>query len=196
MERPQEGAITADLHRWASGDRDAFVRALAWVYGPARSAAGAMLSGRAQIPMGPTDLVHEVMVKALKAKPRLYNNREHFFRTTVLQMRSIFADSLKRARRKKAGGGVPTLPLTDDADAAAMSGEPVDATAFSRAMEQLERYHPTPAAALRLICWEELTQEQAAAALELSRGAAYRDVHFALSWLRREIRRIDGDDET
>jgi RNA polymerase sigma factor (TIGR02999 family) len=104
-------------------------------------------------------------------------------------MRRILIDNARQKQRQKRGGGRQRVPL---AEADAVAETPADdLLALDEALARLAAVHPVKAELVKLRYFAGLSEEEAAAALGLSRATASRYWTFARAWLIHEL-----DDET
>src|SRR5262247_2202328 len=92
-----EESITALLHAWAQGDRDAFDRLTSLVYGELHRAATAyMRRERPDHSLNPTELVSEAFLRLAGGEHPAYEHRVQFFAVAARHMRRILIDYARR----------------------------------------------------------------------------------------------------
>src|SRR6266568_4427006 len=85
----------------------------------------------------PTGLVHETFLRLLKAGPKKYVNRAHFFGVAARTMRRILVEGARRRASSKRGGGWKRIPL----DGLQLpSPESPDYLAIDSALKRLRRF--------------------------------------------------------
>jgi RNA polymerase sigma factor (TIGR02999 family) len=120
-----------------------------------------------------TALVHEAYLRLVG--DRQFANRHHFFAAAAQAMRRILIDS---ARRKQL---VPRLDI--EGLQLAAPGDDERLLELHDALDRLAAKEPTAARVVEARVFAGLSVEEAAAALGLSRAAAYREWAFARAWL-------------
>jgi RNA polymerase sigma factor (TIGR02999 family) len=175
--------VTRILSDLAQGDPHAASQLLPLVYEELRRSAAQRLAGEAPgQTLQPTALVHEAYLKLVGSDPgRAWNDRAHFFAAAAEAMRRILIDNARQKRRQKRGGGRQRLPLAE-ADAVAQTPAD-DLLALDEALARLAAVHPVKAELVKLRYFAGLSEEEAAAALGLSRATASRSWTFARAWL-------------
>jgi RNA polymerase sigma factor (TIGR02999 family) len=175
--------ITRMLSDLAQGDPQAAGQLLPLVYEELRRLAAQRMAGEAPgQTLEPTALVHEAYLKLVGPDPgRAWNDRGHFFAAAAEAMRRILIDRARQKRRQKRGGGRQRVPL---AEADAVAETPADdLLALDEALDRLAAAHPRMAELVKLRYFAGLSEEEAAAALGLSRATASRSWAFARAWL-------------
>lgn len=178
--------MTRLLDAAAAGDSRAAAELLPLVYAELRKLAAARLA--AELPgqtLQPTALVHEAYLRLVGGpEPQDWNGRGHFFGAAAEAMRRILVDQARRKRSDKHGGGRARVEFPDDVVAEA---PPDDLVALDEALSRLERHEPAAAALVKLRYFAGLSHQEAATALDLSRGAADRLWALARAWLLRQL---------
>jgi RNA polymerase sigma factor (TIGR02999 family) len=175
--------VTRILSNLAHGDPHAAAQLLPLVYEELRRLAAQRLAGEAPgQTLQPTALVHEAYLKLVGPDPgRAWNDRAHFFAAAAEAMRRILIDQARQKRRQKRGGGRQRVPFVE---AEAVAETPADdLLALDEALSQLASVDPTKAELVKLRYFAGLSEEEAAAALGLSRATASRYWTFARAWL-------------
>ena len=166
--------VTRILSAIEQGDAHAAEQLLPLVYDELRKLAAQKL--RQEKPgqtLQATALVHEAYLHLVGDQH--FENRRHFFAAAAQAMRRILIDS---ARRKQLAPRVEfdELQLTARADDERL-------LELNDALERLAAEEPTAAKIVEARVFAGLSVEEAAAALGLSRAAAYREWTFARAWL-------------
>jgi RNA polymerase sigma factor (TIGR02999 family) len=100
-------------------------------------------------------------------------------------MRRVLVDHARAKHAAKRGAGAMQVTLHD----VHATDEPsFDLLAIDEALEALGRHDKRAASAVELCYFGGLTGREIAEALEISEATAERDLRFARSWLRRELR--------
>src|SRR5262249_31865628 len=118
-----------------------------------------------------------------------WENRGHFFSAAAEAMRRILVDAARRKRTHKHGGHGHRVELTDVAAQPDVADEQL--LALDEALTPLAVEEAGPARGVELRHFAGLSIEDAAAALGLSRAAAYRHWTYARAWLRDAVAESD-----
>jgi RNA polymerase sigma factor (TIGR02999 family) len=175
--------VTQMLSRIQQGDPQAAGELLPLVYDELRRLAAHRLAR--ETPghiLQPTALVHEAYLR-LVGEQR-FDGREHFFAAAAEAMRRILVDAARRKQSKKRGGDrrrveMPDVPAPDGDERL---------LALDEALTRLAAEDPVAARVVELRHFGGLSVEEAAAALGMSRAAAYRHWTYARAWLRDAVR--------
>jgi RNA polymerase sigma factor (TIGR02999 family) len=101
-------------------------------------------------------------------------------------MRRILVENARRKERLRHGGGQRRMEL-EEADLA-IDGPSVDMLALDEALRQFEAHQPRKAELVKLRYFAGLSEDDAAAALGISRATASRWWAFARAWLYDRMR--------
>lgn len=179
--------ITALLHAWRDGDREALNELMPIVYAQLRSIAGSYL--RSEDPshtLGATAVVHEAFIKLVHADVG-WQDRVHFLSIAARVMRRILVDHARTNRRAKRGGVAEKLPL-DEALAVSLesASQLVD---LDDALKRFSELDERKSRALELLYFGGLTYQETAEALGISEATVHRELKLAKAWLRHELAR-------
>ena len=176
--------VTQILSDLARGDAHAAAQLLPLVYEELRKLAAARMAEE-----GPgntltaTALVHEAYLRLVRpADEARWDNRGHFFAAAAEAMRRILVDAARRKRTEKHGGHRRRVALTDFPATPEVADEQL--LDLDAALTRLAAEDPLAARVVELRHFAGLSVEDAAAALGLSRAAAYRHWTYARAWLR------------
>src|SRR5207247_2528761 len=133
-----------------------------------------------------TALVHEAYLRL--AGDHSFAGRRHFFRVAAEAMRRILIDHARQKRRIRHGGDRGRVPLSAAEPAAEAPAD--DLLALDEALQRFAEIDPVKAELVKLRYFAGLSEEEAAAALGISRATASRFCTYARAWL------IDALDET
>ncbi len=181
--RPRPGEITALLHAWSGGDREAEEQIWEIVYDEIKRMARQMRrssSGRA----GATTLVHEVYLRLHGSASVDWRERGHFFAVAARAMRFVLVDRSRRRLAKKREAEL-TGEIPDEADPNAHS--PEDVLAVNQALERLAEFNPRQVKLVELHYFAGVTLDEAAEILGVSRRTAMRDWKAVRIWLHGEL---------
>lgn len=178
--------VTRILEAISGGEPGAVDRLLPVVYDELRRLASAKLVQEKQgQTLQATALVHEAYLRLVGGGDPRFETRGHFFTAAAEAMRRILIDRARSKGRQKRGGGARRLELNELDLASPPPNE--DLLALDEALSRLEAEDPVKAELVKLRFFAGLTDEQAAAALGISRATAARYWAFARAWLFHEI---------
>lgn len=166
--------ITTILLHARAGERDALDRLFPLVYDELRAVARRRLAAeRRDHTLNTTALVHEAYVKLVDQTRVAWRDRAHFFAVAARAMRRILLDHARRHATAKRGGGRRRVPL----DAAGLSmSERADALIdLDEALERLNDLEPRLADVVECRFFGGLTEEETAAALNVTSRTVRRD---------------------
>lgn len=126
-----------------------------------------------------TALVHEAYVRLVG--DREFADRSHFFRVAAEAMRRILIDRARQKLRIRHGGDRDRMPLSDVEVAAEAPAE--ELLALDEALDRFSAKDPVKAELVKLRYFAGLSEEEAAAALGISRATASRYWTYARAWL-------------
>jgi RNA polymerase sigma-70 factor, ECF subfamily len=180
-------AVTTLLRAWRRGDQAAMERLAPLVYDELRRRARHYLRGeRPNHTLQPTALVHEVYLRMVKLDHVDWHDRAHFFAVAAQNMRRVLVDSARARRYQKRGGGA--INVTFD-EALAVSDRSPDLVALDDALDVLAAQDERKARVVELRFFGGLTNDEIAAALDISTDTVTRDWQMAKLWLRRELKK-------
>ena len=134
-----------------------------------------------------TALVHEAYLRLVGDEPQTqWEHRGHFFAVAAEAMRRILVENARRKRRLRHGGEYQRVELAE-ADVV-ITGPADDVLALDEALQQFEHDQPRKAALVKLRYFAGLSEDDAAAALGISRATASRWWAFARAWLYERMR--------
>jgi RNA polymerase sigma factor (TIGR02999 family) len=166
--------VTQILNAIESGDPAAAAQLLPLVYDELRRLAAHHLAReKPGQTLEATALVHEAYLRLVGDQH--FANRRHFFAAAAQAMRRILIESARRKQlvpRVAFEGLEPAAPAGDDR-----------LLELHDALERLAATEPLAAKVVEARVFAGLSVEEAAAALGLSRAAAYREWTFARAWL-------------
>jgi RNA polymerase sigma factor (TIGR02999 family) len=181
--------VTHLISQIESGDPNAAAELLPLVYDELRRLAAAVLAGeKPGQTLNATALVHEAYVRL--SGDRRYADRRHFFRVAAEAMRRILIDRARQKRRIKHGGELARVPLSEVEAASEASAD--ELLALDEAIDRFAAVDPVKAELVKLRYFAGFPEEEAAAALGISRATASRYWTFARAWL---INALDAQSE-
>jgi RNA polymerase sigma factor (TIGR02999 family) len=183
---PDPSTTTRLLAEIGSGNRAATEELLPLVYDELRRLARARMAGlRPGQTLQPTALVHEAYVRLVESNDQGWDNRGHFFAAAAEAMRRIIIDRARRAARVKHGGG--HVRITISAIRGGVEPRPEELLALDDALRRLDDQDPRMAEVVKLRYFAGLTQEETAAAMDISRRTVNRLSTAARAWLAGEL---------
>jgi RNA polymerase sigma factor (TIGR02999 family) len=186
-------AVTTLLRAWRRGDQAAFGRLTPLVYDELRRRARHYLRGeRPNHTLTPTALVHEVYLRMVNIDQVDWHDRTHFLALAARHMRRILVDSARARRYQKRGGGAVNVTFDEGL---AVSDRGPDLVALDDALDVLALHDERKARVVELRFFGGLTNEEIAAALEISMDTVTRDWQMAKLWLRRELKKEKPSDD-
>lgn len=169
----------------ASGDGPAEAMFLR-LYAELRSIAGRLLRREAEgHTLQPTALVHEAWLKLAGEHGLQPTDRQHFLALAARAMRQVLVDSARRRRAAKRGGAAVNITLSDSVSGLAIPLD--DLIAVDDALTQLAANDERLARVVELRFFAGLSEEEIAAALEVTTRTVQRDWAKARAWLHSEL---------
>ena len=182
--------ITEILRQWSSGNQEAADELMPLVYKELhRQAARYLRRERADHTLQTTALIHEAYLKLIDQKYVDWESRTHFFAIAAQAMRRILVDYAKTRNREKRGGAAENLPLEEALQVQAKEEKSIDLIALDEALTRLAEIDEQQARVVELRYFADLSLEETAEALHISRSTAARDWSVAKAWLLRELSR-------
>lgn len=178
--------VTRILNALDAGDAQAAAQLLPLVYDELRKLAAQKLAHeKSGQTLDATALVHEAYLRLVdNESPRLFADRQHFFRAAATAMRRILIDRARRKQTRKHGGDRQRQSL--DAIAAPQADE--ELLALDAALAKLAAHDPDKAQLVELRFFAGLTGAQAAELLGISESTADRWWSYARAWLQTDMR--------
>jgi len=136
--------------------------------------------------LGTTGLVHETYLKLVGNTRANWQDRAHFLAIAGQAMRRILVDYARHYRALKNGGGLPALPLREEA---AISERSETLLALDEALLRLALLSPRLSRVVECRYFGGLTTEETASALGVTTRTVERDWAKARGWLYLELTR-------
>lgn len=176
--------VTRLLDAAQAGDRRAAADLLPLVYDELRKLAGARMAAESHAhTLGATALVHEAFLRLVGDQQ--FDGRGHFFAAAAEAMRRVLVNHARDRDRLKRGGGRVRLELLDRAGGVAEDPDLV--LSLDDLLGRLAAEDAAAARVAELHLFGGLSVDEAAAALGVSRAAAYRNWKYARAWLRESL---------
>jgi RNA polymerase sigma factor (TIGR02999 family) len=170
-----------------AGDRGAFDRLFAHVYGDLRGIAHRRLAGyRFGETLGTTALVHETYLRLVDAARVGAVDRAHFLAVAARAMRFVLVDYARARTAAKRGGLADDVPL--DAVQRAADERAAELLALADALEELARVDARLSDVVDYRFFGGLTFDEIAEATGRSVPTVKRDWTRARTWLYRSMR--------
>lgn len=131
-------------------------------------------------------------MKLCRGEPFQPNDREHFIRTMLLEMRRLLVDHARARAAAKRGAnsdGRPARKLSYDALKLAHEGNFDEILNITDLICRLEQQDASKAEFVKLRYFVGLTLKETADALGISISTAQREWNFILAWLQTELAR-------
>jgi RNA polymerase sigma factor (TIGR02999 family) len=181
--------ITQLLLAWNDGNQEALDKLMPLVYEELhRQAARFLRRERSDHTLQTTGLIHEAYLKLVDQRKVHWESRTHFFAIAANLMRRILVDYARSKKRDKRGGDIVKLPL-EEAELVAGKERGIDLIALDEALTRLEKIDERQARIIELRYFGDLTLEETAKALKISRTTVADDWAMAKAWLHRELTR-------
>jgi RNA polymerase sigma factor (TIGR02999 family) len=179
--------VTRILEQMHQGDPSAADQLLPLVYQELRKLAASKLAQeKPGQTLQATALVHEAYLRLVDGeRARHWNSRGHFFGAAAEAMRRILVESARRKLCLRHGGELQRHDL--DGLAPSSPKTPDELVALSEALDRLDETNPQAAELVKLRFFAGLTNEQAAAALDVSPRKANQIWAYAKAWLLESL---------
>jgi RNA polymerase sigma factor (TIGR02999 family) len=185
---PGKHNITEILRQWSGGKQEALDELMPLVYAELhRQAAQYLRRERQDHTLQTTALINEAYLKLIDQRHVNWESRTHFFAIAAQAMRRILVDYAKTRNREKRGGSAENLPLEEALQVQAKEEKSVDLIALDKALMRLTAIDEQQARVVELRYFADLSLEETAEALHISRATAARDWSMAKAWLLREL---------
>lgn len=185
---PAEDEVPRLLAKLRAGDAAAFDALFPLVYGELHRAAELLLNREgAAHTLQPTALVHEVYLKLARGAAPVASDRPHLIALVARAMRQVLVDHARRRHAAKRGQGEVFVTLGDHADAAAPGADADTLLALDDALAELAAMDARLAKVVELRFFGGLTEDETAAALEVTTRTVQRDWVKARAWLHARI---------
>lgn len=179
--------ITAMLHEWNDGNREALDTLLPVVYEELRRQAHRYIKReRKNHTLQTTALIHEAYLKLLEQRNVECESRTHFFAIAANLMRQILVDYARTRQSLKRGGAADNLPLEEAILIAAQETD-VDLLALDEALNCLAEMDERQSRIVELRYFSGLSIAETAEVLQISPTTVKRDWNVAKAFLNHEL---------
>jgi RNA polymerase sigma factor (TIGR02999 family) len=180
--------ITRMLQDWSDGNRDVINDLMPLVHDELhRQAKRYLRRERANHTLQTTALIHEAYIKLIGQRNVEWEGRTHFYAIAAQAMRRILVDHARTQKREKRGGDNIALPLDDAMQIAGKEEKTIDLIALDEALTRLAARDERQARVVELRYFADLSLEETATALSISRATVALDWSMAKAWLFREL---------
>ena len=185
-EAPRDEVQTL-LDALQGGDDHAFDRLMPVVYDELRRLAQSVRRGPSMQTLNTTALVHEAYLKLANHASPTFEGRSHFLGVAAKAMRHVLVDHARRQGASKRGGDLARVDLSETLVGGATTVPDDHVVALDRALDQLAALDARKARVVECRFFGEMSVDETAAALGISRATVKRDWQFAQAWLFRAM---------
>jgi len=180
------------LADWGQGNEEAREALIPVVYNELRRQARRYLRGeRLDHTLESAALVNEAYLRLVRQEAPQWQNRAHFFGVAAQLMRHILVDHARKRIAAKRGAGAPVLALDPELAPAQKPG--IDLVALDDALSKLTALDSQQGRLIELRFFGGLSIEETAIVLGISPATVKREWVTARAWLRRELKRNEGN---
>jgi RNA polymerase sigma factor (TIGR02999 family) len=179
-------SITRLLQAFGEGDRGAFDSLMPLAYTELREIARRQLRRlRPGETLSTTALVHEAYIKLVDQDQASWQDRNHFFSIAARAMRQILVNYAVRKQTEKHGGGQVAV----DIDEVRLAPRETEAwlLMLDAALVRLETLDPRLPRIVECRFFAGYSEDETAAALDISTRTVRRDWQRARAWLHEEL---------
>lgn len=178
--------VTALLVAWGNGDEAALHTLMPTVERELHRIARRCLRGeRAHGSVSATALVNEAFLRLVGIERVRWQDRAHFFAMAARLMRRVLVDLARARHSAKRGGGAVHVSLDEATEPGVARA--ADVLRLDDALHALAAMDARKAQVVELRFFGGLTEEQIAAALQVSAKTVMRDWSFARAWLQQQL---------
>lgn len=183
---PETSRITELLVSWGNGDEAALEQLLPHVERELhRIAHRYMRREHADHTLQTTALINETFLRLIDENRIRWQNRAHFYGIAARIMRRVLLNYARDKRRRKRGGGLYKVSLSE-ADAVAEQ-QSVELLALDEALQKLSAVDERKGRVVELRYFGGLSVKETAEVLNVSAITVARDWDMARAWLAREM---------
>jgi RNA polymerase sigma factor (TIGR02999 family) len=176
-----------DIEHWLAHGEAGSAAVMERLYAELRRMAERLMRGeRAHHTLQPTALVHEAFLRLADAQQAGQAGRLEFLQAAAVSMRRVLVDHARARNASKRGGGWERITLQgvalDDE-----GGGDVDLQRLDELLVELESLDPRQARIVELRFFGDMTGQEIADVLGVSRPTVVRELAMARAWLRRQL---------
>lgn len=180
--------VTQLLVRLKSGENEVYEKLYPLIYDELKLLAYRhMKHQRADHTLSKTELVHEAYIKMTDQTTINFSDKSHFLAIASSCMRQILIDHARKKHAQKRGGKNKDLTYIDElfSRQKQKAKELID---IDEALNELERLNKRLAKVVEMRFFGEMTIEDTAEALNISKSTVKRDWMKARGWLYKELK--------
>jgi RNA polymerase sigma-70 factor, ECF subfamily len=171
------------LRNWRDGDSEAGKQVMEEMYTQLHRMAGLQMSReRSEHTLQATALVNELYLRMVRGAGVDWQDRAHFLAVAARQLRRILVD---HARKKGAARRDGVRVAIDGFDVPAAEG--MDVLDIDRALDELGQVDERVMSVIECRYFGGLTEDETAAALNISTATVRRDQAFGKAWIVRRL---------
>jgi RNA polymerase sigma factor (TIGR02999 family) len=183
--------VTNLLKAWSSGDEAALGQLAELVYPELRLMARQYMKDERQAnTLQTTALVHEVYLRLVDVAKVESQQRSQFFAMAAQMMRRILVDAARARGSQKRGANALKVNIEEAAELSLAAERSI--LALDEALTALSQVASRQSKVVELRYFGGLTEEEIAAALNISPRTVRRDWDLARAWLLRELSPATG----
>ncbi|MHC4821924.1 MAG: ECF-type sigma factor [Planctomycetota bacterium] len=183
----RQSDATQILQELTSGSEAAVDRLLPLVYADLRRIAQKYLAEeRPEHTLQATALVHEAYLRLIDQDRARYQDRAHFLAIAAQAMRRILIDHARKRGRQRRGGDRRRVTF-DEALAISAEQPSMDLVDLDGALTKLAEEAPDKAKVVEMRFFGGLSNDEVAAAMNVSSRTVKRYWQYAQAWLYREM---------
>lgn len=178
-------SLTALLEAWRGGEGAAYGTLFEQAYTELKQIASQRLgSAPSSATLSPTELVHEAAMRVI-GNQLSWKDRNHFFASMSMIMRSVLIDRARARLSQKRGGNAVhvTLGQVEVGD----ESPALELLALDDALNRLQALDERSSSVLHLTYFGGLSRQQISDVLQVSVQIVDRELRFAKSWLNTHI---------
>ncbi|MEQ8523327.1 sigma-70 family RNA polymerase sigma factor [Gracilimonas sp.] len=180
--------VTQLLQRLKSGENKVYEQLYPLIYGELKQLAYRhMRHQRDDHTLSKTELVHEAYLKMIDQSNISFTDKSHFLAIASKCMRQILIDHARKKHAQKRGGKNKDLTYIDElfSKQKKQAKELID---IDDALNELEKLNSRLAKVVEMRFFGEMTIEDTAEALSISKSTVKRDWMKARGWLYKELK--------
>ena len=183
-------SVTEVLIRSRSGQRDVADELFSRLYDELKRVAQNQLRASQGATLDTSGLINETYLRVVDQDRASWEDRTHFFAYAARAMRHVLVDRARKRVAKKRGGGLRPLTFTERAISPDESADVL--IDLNDALESLAQHQPRLSRVVDLRFFGGLSEEEAAAALDVSSRTIRRDWFKAKAFLHTELAKLSG----
>jgi RNA polymerase sigma factor (TIGR02999 family) len=183
----QKSEVTRLLLRLKDGDKEAYDLIYPHIYEELRSLAYAHMSRQNDHTLSKTELVHEAYLKMVDQQKIDFNDRSHFWAIASKCMRQILIDYARKKKAQKRGGDQKDMTYIDELYKA-QEQKATELIGVDAALDRLAELNQRLSDVVEMRFFGEMTIEDTAEVLDVSKSTVKRDWKKARGWLHKELK--------